>query len=151
MTHPHIPRRRIQPRLIRHARAHCLGQRIVDFEDDALGAVFAMFVDVFALDDGEGVENVGHIVACDAVEMEVGGVEFAAQEEAALFVPAVRGKGQVAGGKRRRGVELLEFGEHVLGEGLQVPGGVGEFEDAGENAGVVIVVRGAWGDQGQCC
>ncbi len=37
--------------------------------------------DVLALDDWEGFHDVVHIVAFDAVEVEVGGVEFASQEE----------------------------------------------------------------------
>ena len=54
--------------------------------------------------------------------MEVGGVQLAAQEEAAFFVPA-EGRAVVAA---------------VAGEGLQIPGGVGEFEDAGRSQSAMV-------------
>ena len=41
-------------------------------------------------DDREGVEDVGRVVAVDAVEVEEGGVELAAQQEAPGVVPAER-------------------------------------------------------------
>jgi hypothetical protein len=80
---------------------------------------------VFAADDGEGVHDVGDVLAFDAVEVEVGGVQFAAEEEAALFVPAEGGAVVAA----------------ILGEGAQVVGGVGEFEDAGEEEGAFIILQ----------
>jgi predicted nucleotidyltransferase len=52
------------------------GKGIVNFEDDALSTVFAVLFNVFALDDWECVEDVGSIVAIDAVNMEKGGIEF---------------------------------------------------------------------------
>ena len=100
--------------MIGRARLHGLLHGVVDVEDDALRAVFAVRLLVLALDDGEGLQDVVDVVARDAVEVEVGGVEFAAQQEAARFVPA----------KGRAGVAA------VVGEGFQVPGGVGEFEDS---------------------
>jgi hypothetical protein len=75
---------------------------------------------VFALDDGKGLHDVVHIVAADAVEVEVSSVEFATQQKTPLFVPA-EGRAVVAA---------------VFGEGCQIPGSVGEFEDAGEEPGV---------------
>ena len=83
-----IAGRRVEAGLVGLAGAHGLGHLVVDFQDDALGAVFAVRGLVLALDDGEGVHDVVHVVAGDAVEVEVGGVQFAAQQEAALFVPA---------------------------------------------------------------
>ena len=58
--------------VIRCARLHGLLHRIVDIEDDALRAICAMRLPVLALDDGEGLQNVVHVVAPDAVEMAVG-------------------------------------------------------------------------------
>lgn len=113
MRHARIRRWRVEERLVGDARAPCLGHFVIDFEDDALGAVFAVGSDVLALDDGEGLHDVIDVVAGDAVEMEVGGVEFSAEKEAAIFISA-EGRIVVA---------------TILGEGLQVPGGVGEFED----------------------
>jgi hypothetical protein len=59
------------------ARLHGLLHGIVDVEDDALGAVFAVGLLVLAFDDGEGLQNVVHVVAPDAVEVEVGRVGLA--------------------------------------------------------------------------
>src|SRR5262245_20233580 len=111
---PTICRRWVEARGIGRARLHGLLHRVVDVEDDAFRAVFAMRLFVFAFDDGEGLQNVVRVVAPNAVEVEVGRVEFAAQQEAALFVPA-EGRARVAA---------------VGGEGLQVPGSIGEFEDS---------------------
>jgi hypothetical protein len=81
--------------VIRRARLHGLMYRVVDVENHTLGIVFAVGLLVLAFDDGEGLQNVGHVVATDAVEVEVGRIEFAAQQEAALFVPA-EGRARVA-------------------------------------------------------
>ncbi len=120
MRHARIGGRGIEARLVGAATAHGRGHFIVDFEDRRFGAILAMGGDVLALDDGEGLHDVLHIVAGDAVEVEVGGVEFAAQQEAPLLVPA-EGRAVIAA---------------IVGKGLQVPGGVGEFEDAGEEVEV---------------
>ena len=80
----------IKSRLIRLAGSCGFGHCVVDFEDGALGAVVAVGGDVFAFDDGEGVEDVGGVVAGDAVEVEEGGVEFAAEQEPPRLVPAER-------------------------------------------------------------
>ena len=111
-----------------------LGQRVVDFEDGVLGAVGAVFGEVLALDDGESVHDVGHGMAGRGegagegfglllpfgfgaeVQVEEGGVQLAAQQETPILVPPERRAGPTA----------------VLREGLKVPGGVGEFENAGE-------------------
>ena len=68
--------------MVRLAGAGGFGEGVVDFEDDALGAVLAVLGDVLAADDGEGVEDVGGVVAVEAVEVEEGGVEFRAEQEA---------------------------------------------------------------------
>lgn len=39
------------------------GQGVVDFQDAALAAVFAVFLFVLALNDGEGLHDVFHCVA----------------------------------------------------------------------------------------
>ena len=89
---------------------------------------------VVAADDGEGVEDVGGVVAGEAVEVEVEGVEAGAQV-AALFIVPDEGRAVVA---------------EVAGEGGHVVGGVGEAEDvvANEVAGGgvaegAVVVGGA--------
>jgi hypothetical protein len=72
-----------------------------------------VFLFVFALDNGESFHDVIYVVALDAVEMEVGGIEFAAQEEAAFFIPTERSTIVAA----------------VLSEGLEIPSSIGEFEN----------------------
>ena len=87
-----------------------------------------------AADDREGVEDVGGVVAGEAVEVEVEGVEAGAQVAALFFVPD-EGRAVVA---------------EVAGEGGHVVGSVGEAEDviADESAGggvaerAVVVGRG---------
>ena len=113
MRHARVGRGRVEASLVGRTAGHRRGHLVVDLQDDPLGAVFAVLLDVLALDDGEGLHDVVHVVAGDAIEMEVGGVELAAQQEAARLVPA-----------ERRAVVAA-----VAGKGLQVPGGVGEFED----------------------
>ena len=77
----------IKSGLIRLAGAGGFGQGVVDFEDGVFGAIGAVLVDVLAADDGEGVEDVGSVVAVEAVEVEEGGVEFRA-EQFSLAVPS---------------------------------------------------------------
>src|SRR5512145_2668038 len=69
----HRCRWRVEARVIHCVRLHGLQHRVVDVEDDALGAVFSVRLLVLALDDGEGLQHVAHIVASDAVAVEVGG------------------------------------------------------------------------------
>ena len=63
MTTPRIRRGRFEAGLVGVAGADGLGHGVVDFEDDALGAVVAVLRLVLTLDDGEGVHDVGHGVA----------------------------------------------------------------------------------------
>ena len=123
---------------------HC----VVDFDDGALGAVFAVLLFVLAADDGEVVQDVGDGVprggevvleirellgrfivgaavgaACRApvavvlgrqVEVEEGGVQLAAEEEAALLVPSKRWAVPAA----------------FRCEGFEIPGGVRQLKRA---------------------
>ena len=90
-------------------------------EDEVAGAVAAEGCLVLALDDGEGAEDVGGVLAAYAVEVEVAGVEASAEVAAFFFIPD-EGRAGVA---------------EVAGERGQVVGGVGELEDvvADEGAG----------------
>src|SRR5579884_2061016 len=90
MRHARVGRRRVEAGLVGVAGAHGLVHGVVELEDDALGAVLAVGRFVFALDDGEGLHDVVHVGALDAVEVEVGGVQLAAKQEAPLLVPAER-------------------------------------------------------------
>ena len=65
--------------MIDRTLAHCGGHGVIDVADHPLGAVLAILRFIFALDDGKGLQNVVHVVARDAVEVEVGSVEFAAE------------------------------------------------------------------------
>ena len=128
-------RRRGDDGLVWLTRALGFCHSVVDIQDNALGAVLSVFLLVLALDDGEGLHDVVHGVAWGGegfeefggalflpfigsteVEVEEGGVQLGAEQEAAVLVPA-----------KRRAVEAA-----VTGEGLQVPGSVGKFEDARE-------------------
>ncbi len=144
--------RRVEEGLVGVAGCDGLGEGVVDLEDGFFGAVVAVFGLVLAFDDGEGVHDVGHgmagrgeggekrglemgdwrlggrsgevVTACLApfllaaeVEVEEGGVQLAAQQEAPILVPPERRAGPAA----------------VLREGFEIPGGVGEFENAGSN------------------
>ena len=64
----------VETRMIRRARLHGLLHRVIDVEDPALRAVFTVRLLVLASDDREGLQNVVHVVAPDAVEVEVGRV-----------------------------------------------------------------------------
>lgn len=55
------------------------GHGVVDLEDGVFGAVMAMGFFVFTFDDGEGFHDVVNVVALNAVEVKVGGIEFAAE------------------------------------------------------------------------
>ena len=58
MSHPRIGGWRVEPGLVRLAGADGLGHRVVDFEDDAFGAVVAVVLGfVLAADDREGGHN----------------------------------------------------------------------------------------------
>ena len=104
----------------RGSGADGFGHGVVDFKDDALGAVIAIPLGfILALHDGEGVHDVGHGgagrgeaglasgfrgVSLDAnrrclgwqVEVEEGGVQLAAEQEAAILVPTERRPGPAA-------------------------------------------------------
>ena len=68
-------------------------------------------VDVLPLNDGEGLHDVLHIVADNAVEEEVGRIQLAPQQEPSLFVPS----------KWRPIVAAISR------KGFQVPSGVGQL------------------------
>ena len=93
------------------------GEGVEVGEDHGLGAVVAEGGFVVAADDGEGVEDIGGVVAGEAVEVKVEGVEAGAQVAALFFIPD-EGRAVVA---------------EVAGEGGHVVGGVGEAEDVDVN------------------
>jgi hypothetical protein len=74
---PAMCRRWVEARVIRRARLHGLLHSVVAVEDHALRVVFAMRLLVLAFDDGEGLQNVAHVVASDAVEVDIGRVGLA--------------------------------------------------------------------------
>lgn len=74
---------RVEARRVGLAGALGGSEGVVDFEDDALGAVFAVGLLVVLPDDGEGVHHEGGVLAVQGVEMEEGGVQFAAEQGAA--------------------------------------------------------------------
>jgi hypothetical protein len=105
---------RVEAGLVGGACAGGVGQDVVNLEDDALRPVLAVGLLVVLPHDGESVEDAGSVFAGEAVEVEEGGVQLGAEEEAAGRVPA-----------ERRAVAA-----DVAGERLEVPGGLGQLEDA---------------------
>jgi len=76
MRHARIGRRWVEEGLVADSGADRLGHPVVDLQDDPLRSVLAVFGLVPTPDDWEGVEDVGCIVAVDAVEVEEGGVKL---------------------------------------------------------------------------
>ena len=85
----------------------------IDVQDHPLSTVLAELGFIPTPDDGEGLHDIIDVIMSNAVEVEVGGVEFTAQQEAPFFIPT-KGRAIVAA---------------VFGKGFQIPGGVSEFED----------------------
>ncbi len=110
------PGRRIEATLVQFAGVDGALHGVMHLQDDPPGAVLAVLRFVLALDDGEGLHNVVHIVAGNAVEVAIGSVKFATQQKTPRFVPA-EGRAVVAA---------------VFGKGGQILGSVGEFKDAEE-------------------
>ncbi len=135
MTAATICGRRVKPGLIQLAGSHRLGHGVVDFQNGVLGAIAAVGGFVLALDDGEGVHDVGHgiagrgegvgegggllapLVRRAEIEMEKGGVQFTAEQKAPGFIPA-----------EGRAIESA-----VLRERFQVPSGVSQFKNTRNN------------------
>ena len=137
--------------MIRLPCRHRLLQLVVDFQDDALGTVFAVGGLVLAPHNGEGTHDVVdcvarswkglgqcgqfgvvfvvHFLPCTVlvggqIEVEEGRVQLASQEEATGFVPAERWAVEAA----------------VLGERRKIPGGVGQFGYTGEEPRVDLSI-----------
>ena len=85
---------------------------------------------VVSFHNREGFHDVVHILPCDTVEVEKGGIEFASEAKAPLRIP------------RKRPILIAA----VVGEGGKVVGGVDQLEDAGEDpvAEGEGVVPGTW-------
>ena len=52
----------VEAGLVGFACTDCLSHFVIDFEDDAFGAVFAVLFFVLSADDGEGVHDVDHAI-----------------------------------------------------------------------------------------
>ena len=99
--------------VLAHAgRVHSFRQMVVGFEDCGVGLneVFSRFVGLSG--SGEGAEDVFDIVAFEAVEQEVGGIEFGQQSGSLFGLPRVDGRVKPGG----------------LGERLHVFGRAGQLE-----------------------
>src|SRR5260370_39042148 len=117
MRHSSISRRRVQPRLIRLPRLYRPLHLIIDLQYHTLRAVLAILFFFFALHYEEGLHNVVHILMYYTVEVEIGCIQFATQEETPLFVPA----------------ESWAVVAAVFVEGFKVPGSIGEFKGTEED------------------
>ena len=87
MCHCRISGRRVQLRLIGHSRSYRLLQPIVDLQNDPLRAVLTVLLLILALHNGERLQHVIHVVAGNAVEVKIGGIKLAAQQETTLLIP----------------------------------------------------------------
>ena len=126
--------RRVERGLVGLASLGGAGHLVVDLQDDALGAVLAVDGLVLALDDGEGLHDVVYVVAPDTVEVEEGDVQLAAEQEAALGVPAeafrpsypTRFQGDDSPGRLIRWLKETDnavlVGTRTFWEGIDVPG-----------------------------
>lgn len=91
MTAAWLSRRWVQDGLVWLPAGLGLGHGVVDCQDDSLGAVLPPALLVLAFNNGEGLQDVGGVLPIDAVKVKIQGVQFTADEEAALFVPAEKG------------------------------------------------------------
>lgn len=117
MGNPRIGQRRVEQGLIRLATVDGPLHPVVDVEDLFLGAIAAVRSDVLPRHDRKSLHDAVDVIVGHTVWMEDSSVEFAAQKEATGFVPT----------------EGRAIAATVLGEGLQIPSGVGEFEGTGKD------------------
>lgn len=69
----------VEEGLVRLAASYGSSHGVVDLEDGVFSAVVTVGFFVFAFDYGEGIHDVVYVVTLDAVEVEVGGIEFTAE------------------------------------------------------------------------
>jgi hypothetical protein len=134
VRHGRICGRRVEDSLIRGATSYRVSHSVVGIQHEASRAVLSIAGTLVSLQDRELIEDVNDSVAwareqaaelrgsfaspllvAPEVEVEEAGVELGAKESPALGVVA-EGRAVIA---------------QVLGERLQVPGGVGEFQHPG--------------------
>ncbi len=118
----------------------CSKQPIPRLQHQALGAVLAELAEFVVYEHAEGfaavigahqvggIEDVAQYISSETVEVGVVGVEFGSEQGAALGIED-EGWAVVA---------------EILGPGLEVMAGVGEFEDAGVDEGDCGGVVGGW-------
>jgi len=82
--------RRIERGAVGRAAPLGSGEDIVDIQHQPGGAVLAEALAIVLGDDRDGADDVSDLVAGEAVEVDLGDVEFAAEAEAPLLVPAER-------------------------------------------------------------
>src|SRR5205823_13853841 len=78
-------RRRIEATLVRFASVDGALHGVIHLQDDPLGAVLAVLRFVLAFDDVEGLHDVVHIVAGDAVEVEIASSSQRSRKRRASF------------------------------------------------------------------
>ncbi len=66
-----VGKRWVEQGLVGLAGVECLLHGVVDFQNDTLGVVFAVFLLVFTFDDGKGFHDGVHVVANNSVEEPV--------------------------------------------------------------------------------
>src|ERR1019366_6988090 len=87
-----VSRRRIKDRLVRDAGPDGLSHPVVAVKDQALGAELAEILRLLLapLERIEGVHDVLNLIAFEAIEVKVRGVEFCADDGPPLLVPPER-------------------------------------------------------------
>ena len=125
MRHRRISRRQLQPRLVRHSRLHRPPHLIIDFQNHPLRPVLPVLLLIGFFHNSESSYDVVHVVALDAIQVKIGGVQFAAQQETPLLVPA----------------EWWPVVVTIFGERFQVPGSVGKFKKAWKEKAPFYIIK----------
>src|SRR5690625_7693993 len=103
-------RRRIESRFVLPAFSPAPGHFVVDLQNRVLRPVTAVLLLVLTLHNWERLHNVVNVVAFYAVEVEVEGVEFGSEPEAAICVPPRGQGGSIWRSEERRGGRECSLG-----------------------------------------
>src|SRR6266568_5646321 len=81
---------RVEDRLVRLAGPYGLGHRVVDLQDQLLGAKRAVALYILAFDDREGFHDVVRVLPLNAVQVEVSRIQLGTHQEPPLLIPPER-------------------------------------------------------------
>src|SRR5690625_704797 len=126
-------RRRIESRFVLPAFSPAPGHFVVDLQNCVLRPVTAVLLLVLTLHNWERLHDVVNVVTIYAIEVEVEGVEFGSEPEAAVLVPKKGGMTEIK----------------ILCHCLDTPRGVEELDSSANcksNVRVGVSVRGQEGE-----